>query len=167
MADHLFCDQHFVFIYLDDILIALPDEHAHIKPLETVFQILDHNNIEISADKCEFQKPFNFLGFLISVEGIKPPDNKITAIWDFTKAPTYPELCRFVGMIGFYCRMIPKFADLVAEYSGKFWLFTAGQAFTNASTLSHPVVDVADHQIVCDASQVAVGDATSLNPFLF
>ena len=72
--DKIFEDIDCVFIYIDDILIFSNDEISQEKDIETVFNILNEHNLKISATKSVFNvTSLDFLGFHISVDGIKPP----------------------------------------------------------------------------------------------
>lgn len=59
-------------IYLDDIIIFGRTEEEHFKNLQLVFETLEKANVKIQLDKCEFLKTeVEFLGFIVSAEGIK------------------------------------------------------------------------------------------------
>ena len=42
----------FSFVYLDDILVASPDEKTHMDHLRQVFQLLDHHGLMINKANC-------------------------------------------------------------------------------------------------------------------
>ncbi|GBN02360.1 Retrovirus-related Pol polyprotein from transposon 412 [Araneus ventricosus] len=60
-------DLDFCYAYLDDILVASPDEDSHRRDLERLFQCLSKNEIIINPDKCVYgQTQLSYLGFHIS-----------------------------------------------------------------------------------------------------
>ncbi len=50
--DSVMCGLDFVFVYIDDVLIASVDESEHFVHLETVFQRLADNGLVVNPDKC-------------------------------------------------------------------------------------------------------------------
>ena len=52
-----------------------------------------------------------YLGYLVNSSGIFPQPKKVQVIQDFPKLNTVVELRRFLGMINFYRRCIPKAAE--------------------------------------------------------
>ena len=76
--DRIFRQIDCVFIYLDDILIFSDDEPSHKKDIDTVFRILQENNLKISLSKSIFNvTSLDFLGFRINSNGITPTANKV------------------------------------------------------------------------------------------
>ena len=47
LMDGILRDVNFVFVYLDDILIASPDEETHKKHLKSLFQLLSSHGVMI------------------------------------------------------------------------------------------------------------------------
>lgn len=69
--------------------------------------------MKVQLDKCEFLKPeVEFLGFLISTEGIRANPKKVETINDFPTPKTLKDLRSFLGMAGFYRRFIRDYAKL-------------------------------------------------------
>ena len=57
----------FVFVYLDDILVASPNPDKHLQDLRAVLQRLTSNGLSINRDKCRFgQTSVTFLGHQVS-----------------------------------------------------------------------------------------------------
>lgn len=58
---------HFVFVYLDNILIFSKNEKDHVQHVRQVLQQLLENQLFVKAEKCEFhQQTISFLGFIVS-----------------------------------------------------------------------------------------------------
>lgn len=63
--------------------------------------------------KCEFGKPeLNFLGFRISKDGIRTSEEHVKVITQFSRPKTVDELRRFLEIINFYRRHLPKTAEI-------------------------------------------------------
>ena len=96
-----------VLVFMDDILIATPDIESHLVVLERVFGILEKYNLKISAEKSQFiANKIEFLGHMLSREGIRPMESKIQALLD-TPIPTDAKaLHSFLGMISYYSKFL-------------------------------------------------------------
>lgn len=108
---HVLSGLEFCIPYFDDILIASasPKEHKH--HLQQVFSRLVQHGLKLNPSKCNLGKPsVSFLGCLITSEGIKPLPQKSQAITEFPKPETVSELKRFLAMLNFYRRFLPKAA---------------------------------------------------------
>ena len=80
--------------------------------LRAVFQRLTDFGLRISPLKCEFGAlSMEFLGHLINKDGIAPLTEKVAAMRSYKTPRTAKELRRYLGMINFYRRFIPKSAE--------------------------------------------------------
>ena len=103
----------FAFGYLDDILIFSPDNKTHLEHLEVVFQRLREADLKLKASKCNFfKKHIQYLGHLISGEGIEPLPEKLEAVRKMPPPTTPKEVRQFLGLVGYYRKFVPKFADI-------------------------------------------------------
>ena len=103
----------FVFVYIDDILIASENREQHLEHIEVVLERLQKYGLKISLEKCHFlQSQVNYLGFEITTDGCKPLQSNIDGISTFTTPNDYKSLRRFLGMINFYRRHIPHAATI-------------------------------------------------------
>ena len=103
----------FAFGYLDDILIFSPDNKTHLKHLEIVFQRLREADLKLKASKCNFfKKHIQYLGHLVSGEGIEPLPEKLEAVRKMPPPTTPKEVRQFLGLVGYYRKFVPKFADI-------------------------------------------------------
>jgi hypothetical protein len=75
----------YVFVYLDDILIASPDERTHQQHLQAVLERHQEAGLVLIAEKCLFGvSALEFLGPHITAEGAEPLQQKVAAIADFS-----------------------------------------------------------------------------------
>lgn len=111
--DSVFRGLDFVFVYIDDILVMSEDEGQHQEHLRQVFQRLQEHSLSININKCHFVlKEVNFLGYTINPNGFSPTADRLFKITEYTKPQTVHELRRFLGMVNYYRKCIPKMADL-------------------------------------------------------
>jgi hypothetical protein len=65
----------FAFVYLDDILVASPDEKSHWLHLQAVFSVLQQNGLIVNPEKCLLAcSTVDFLGHRLSSSSIGVPD---------------------------------------------------------------------------------------------
>ena len=71
----------FTFGYLDDILVFSPDMETHLKHLRVLFERLRSADLKLKEVKCNFlKKHIQYLGHIISGEGIAPVQEKLESI---------------------------------------------------------------------------------------
>ena len=103
----------FAFGYLDDILIYSPDVETHLKHLELIFQRLHEVDLKLKMEKCSFlKKHIQFLGHIISGDGIKPAPEKLSSIQQMPHPYTPKVVKQFLGLVGYYRKFIPQYADI-------------------------------------------------------
>lgn len=101
------------YVYIDDIIIFGPDEETHLNNLEIIFDILQKANVKVQLNKCEFlKKEVEYLGFIISANGIKTNPSKVAAIQALKTPTTIKALRSFLGISGFYRRFIKDYAKI-------------------------------------------------------
>ena len=72
----------FVIIYLDEILIYIKDPgQGHVEAVWWVLDLLRKNSLFANLKKCRFhKKEMQFLGYIVSSQGIRIEDEKIKAV---------------------------------------------------------------------------------------
>lgn len=101
------------YVYLDDIIIFSTSLREHITSIRKIFQRLKEANLKIQPDKCAFlKKHTDFLGHIISTDGIKPNPDKLKAINNYRIPKTPKEIKRFLGLVGYYRKFIKDFARI-------------------------------------------------------
>ena len=103
----------FVIVFIDDILVYSKSKEEHEEHLRKVLELLRREKLYAKLSKCEFWlREVQFLGHVISQEGIKVDPAKIEAIsnWEPPKTPT--EVRSFLGLAGYYRRFIDDFSRI-------------------------------------------------------
>ena len=105
----------FVFVCLDDILVASTSSQTHLSHLKQLFQRLLEHGLVINLSKCEFGRPhLDFLRHRIDKTGACPRPDKVDAIQRLPPPSNINELRRFNDMVNVYHRFIPSAARLMA-----------------------------------------------------
>lgn len=100
-------------VYLDDIIIFGSSLQQHLDNLNKVLKRLIEANLKVQLDKCEFlQKQCEFLGHIVTENGIKPNPNKIEKILSWPLPKTAKQIKGFLGLLGYYRKFIKDFAKL-------------------------------------------------------
>ena len=103
----------FTFGYLDDVLIYSPNMKTHLKHLRQVFQRMREADLRLKMEKCNFLKAhLQYLGHIISGKGIEPVPEKLESIKKMPAPTTPKEVKQFLGLIGYYRKFVPRFADI-------------------------------------------------------
>ena len=103
----------FALNYFDDIMVFSETWKSHLKHFEEVFKWLQDTDLKINCSKCEFFKSeVYYLVYLVGTywgaaiarkgcchTGLEPPKD-------------LEELQYFLGLVGFYRKFIPFFADI-------------------------------------------------------
>ena len=99
-------DLDYVLVYIDDILILQREgetEEDHLSKLETVLSRLENKGFRANLRKTFFmQKELEYLGYLLTDEGVKPQEKKVEAMRRIKPPTNSKQLKRFLGMVNFY-----------------------------------------------------------------
>ena len=162
-------------VYMDDIIVAGDSISQCLERLEHVFQRLQGAGLKLKPSKCSFlQKTVQFLGHVVSEEGIQTDPEKIAVVRDWPVPTTPKQMRSFLGLCSYYRRFINKFADIarplhkLTEKATRFnWTESCQQAFdflkqtlTSAPILSYPK-EQGQMILDTDACQEAVGAVLS------
>lgn len=100
--------------YLDDVVVYSDTWKQHLELLELVFNLLLNASLVLNLDKCEFGRGVvSYLGKQVGQGVVKPLSAKIQVIRMFPAHKTRHNLCRFLGMAGYYQCFCKNFFNMV------------------------------------------------------
>ena len=103
----------FAMGYLDDIIIFSKTEEEHLQHLEEIFVRLCKFGLKMKREKCSFfKKHIQYLGHLLSEKGFELLPEKLESIRKMPAPRTAKEVKQFLGLIGYYRKFVPRFADI-------------------------------------------------------
>ena len=104
---------NFAMGYLDNIIIYSRSEKEHLEHLEEIFTRLKAAGLKLKLEKCcFFKKHIQYLGHLISADGIQPLPEKLKSIAKMPAPRNPKEVKQFLGLVGYYRKFVPRFADI-------------------------------------------------------
>ena len=114
VMDSLLKNIPFTNCYIDDILVASRGSLEEHKSIEyKILSILDNNNMAVKWGKSAFFKSdFEWLGFKISGDGVRPLVGKADAIKILPTPKNISELRSFFGSINQYVKFVPNLSTL-------------------------------------------------------
>ncbi|GFX21979.1 retrovirus-related Pol polyprotein from transposon 297 [Trichonephila clavipes] len=161
----------FVSVYMDDVIITSPSFNEHLDHLNQVFTLLRDAGLTLNKDKCHFARDkLKYLCLVISKEGIETDNSKVKAITEMKPPKNSREVSKFLGMVGWYQKFIPKYAGIceplyrLKKKGAKFNWSTEAQdsfdkikrALTEAPVLQLPNF-TEQFNLFTDASGVGIG----------
>jgi hypothetical protein len=113
----IFCEYLYriLLVYLDDILVFAKTVDEQIERLGKVLQRLRETGLKVEPSKCHlFCKEVNYLGHIISSDGIATDPAKIKTVTDWPIPKSASDVRSFLGLASYYRRYIPKFTQRAA-----------------------------------------------------
>jgi len=102
-------------IYIDDINVYSTDFDQHLIHLRNVFEKCKKYGLKLKREKCKFAcEELEFLGHVISKDGIAPDDRKIKAINEYPVPTNVKDIQSFLGMTGFYRQFIQDYSEITS-----------------------------------------------------
>ena len=110
---------HILLCYLDDIVVFSKDEAEHLERLGKLFEQLRSSSLKLKPSKCQLlQTSIEFLGFIVSAEGIKTDPKKVETVRTWPRPINIGEVRSFVGLCSYYHKYVQDFAGLCAALHG-------------------------------------------------
>ena len=106
---------HFVLVFLDDILIYSKTKEEHEKHVRAVLDILRKEKLYAKESKCEmFRTEVEFLGHHVGRNGIRMMEDKVHAVREWPTPTNVGHIRSFLGTAGYYHKFIRDFSKLSA-----------------------------------------------------
>ncbi|KAA0059477.1 hypothetical protein IC582_002782 [Cucumis melo] len=160
----------FVLVFFDDILVYSKNEKNHVIHMGKVLAILRQHELYANQKKCHFaQERIEYLGHVISGEGVAVDPEKIRAISDWPQPTNVKETRGFLGLTGYYRCFVHNYRTIAAPLTqllkkgGFSWTEEATSSFDRlkSAMMSLPVLALSDFtkqfEIETDASGYGIG----------
>ena len=106
---------NFVVCYLDNILIYSKDIKQHEEHVRLVLDKLCNAGLYAKLEKCNFhQSQVEFLGYIVSCNGISMDQKKIQAVLGWATPKTVRAVQCFLGFANFYWIFIKNYSKIAA-----------------------------------------------------
>ena len=104
-----------VLSYMDDLICINHTFDSHLASLEKMFAALQAAGLTLKPSKIQFgQKEVDYLGHVISANGISISTDRINAIRDLPTPKSIKDLRSVLGMANFVRRLVKDYSDLTA-----------------------------------------------------
>lgn len=99
-------------VYIDDILIYAQTKEEHDKIVAQFLEKAKLIGLKLNKTKIQFcQESVNFMGQVLSSQGLKPQESKIKTIQDMCPPTSVKELQRFFGVINYLGKYIKNLSQ--------------------------------------------------------
>ena len=103
-----------LLVYRDDVIACSATWEAHLRLLEDMFHALQTAGLTLKPSKIHFgPKEVQYLGHVLSADGIRMGEDRIKAIIDLEIPTTIKELRSVLGMVNFVRKFIPNLAPII------------------------------------------------------
>ena len=104
---------HIALPYLDDTIVHSKTLDEHFRALDQVLKANIKAGLKLSPEKCFFfQDKVEYLGHVVSAEGIYPNPNYLKIVADWPVPNTRAKVRTFLGKTGYYRRFIKNYAKI-------------------------------------------------------
>lgn len=107
-------------VYMDDVIVFSETFERHLEDLQKVFDRIRTAEMFIKVTKCNFCcKELEFLGHIVSEDGIRPNPKITKSIQDATVPDNVEEVQKFLGLTGYYRRFVKDYAKICEPLSSR------------------------------------------------
>ena len=160
-----------LLVYMDDIIIYSATPQEHLVTLADTLERLANAGLKINPMKTTLvRQEVNYLGHVISAQGISPNPDKVAAIRSLKPPTSIREVRMFLGLTGYFRKFVEAYATLAEplyaltkkhavfqwteQHQAGFDLLK--QQLCTAPILAYPRRD-RKSIVDCDASDIAAG----------
>ena len=107
--------RRFLLVFFDDILIYSRSWKDHVQHVDRVLKLLEEKQLYEKISKCFFGvQEMEYLGHIVSHEGVKVDPNKIKSIKELKVPKTIRHLRGFLGLTGYYRKFVKNYGRIAA-----------------------------------------------------
>ena len=100
-------------IVLDDIIVYARTPEELLERLRTILNRLRDVGLKVKPSKCAlFKKDIEFLGHVVSADGVNPIPDKLHAIRNWPTPHCLRDVRAFFGLASYYRRFVRNFASI-------------------------------------------------------
>jgi hypothetical protein len=112
----LMASLEFVQAYMDNLLIITRGTlDEHLQKMETVLTRLCNAGLKVNVAKSSFcAHEIEYLGYILTIEGIKPQPKQVQTILALNPPNNVKELRHFLGMVQYYRDMWARSSEMLA-----------------------------------------------------
>ncbi len=164
----------YCLVYLDDTIIYSRSFDEHLEHVGEVLDRIIQANLKLRPEKCVFAAAkVNYLGYVISKDGVKPDGDKVKIIDEMPFPKSAKSMIRFLGTVNFYRDFIMRFSNTASvlykmsqsesKFKAKKDSPKAAEAFEKlkACLMAEPILRYPDFTkpfvVQTDASGIAIG----------
>lgn len=161
----------YAYIYIDDIIVYSKSADEHLNHLGTILDRVARAGLKIKLSKSQiFRTAIDYLGFIVSREGLKVNPAKVRAIQEFPTPKDVKGVQAFLGVVGYFRTFVKNFAEkarplyqLLKQDVDFVWNAETQKAMDllKHDMVTAPVLAFPDFSkpflLTCDASGYAVG----------
>ena len=164
---------HAALTFIDDTIVHAENFERKMECLREVFSKFREANISLNLSKCEFfRREVEYLGYLVSEEGLKTNPRLVTKVKDAEIPITKTDVRAFLSLCNFYRKFVKNYAEIAHPLSELVkkgmpervqWTPECNIAFKTLKTkmITSPILAYADFTkqfiLETDASGYAVG----------
>ena len=109
-------------MYLDDVISFGTTIPEALLRLEEVLARLSEFGLQLKTNKCTFmQTEVAFLGHIVGRTGLACDPEKLSAVRNWHEPNRVKAVRQFVGFVGYYCRFVKNFTELVDPLVSLTW----------------------------------------------
>ena len=102
-------------VYIDDVIVFGRSYNEAFERLSEVLKRLEEAKMRLRASKCRlFQSQVEFLGYVISKDGIRTCRHIVDAVLNFPQPKCVKDIQRFVGISNYYRSFIRSHSQILA-----------------------------------------------------
>ena len=101
-------------IYLDDVIVFGKTIEEHLSRLDEVLDRFREHGLKLKSKKCEFfQEKVQFLGYVVSKEGVQPLPENIEKVKSWPIPQDVTDIQAIIGLGNYYRRFIKNYSEKV------------------------------------------------------